>query len=104
MSCPNRRAPGPPEPWGQMSISDRADRHESLPLMMSGVRVLTVNAGSSSLKLRLLDENDDTVEDRELEAPASQIDADEVREALDAGLGEADAVGHRIVHGGERFR
>ena len=72
--------------------------------MMPGVRVLTVNAGSSSLKLRLLDDNDATVEDRELEAPGSQIDADEVREALDAGLGKADAVGHRIVHGGERFR
>jgi acetate kinase len=68
------------------------------------VRVLTVNAGSSSLKLRLLDEDDATLEDRELEAPRSQIDADEVREALKSGLGEADAVGHRIVHGGERFR
>jgi acetate kinase len=68
------------------------------------VRVLTVNAGSSSLKLRLLDENDATVADRELDAPGAQTDADEVQEALDTGLGEADAVGHRIVHGGERFR
>ena len=28
----------------------------------------------------------------------------ELRQALDVGLGAADAVGHRIVHGGERFR
>ncbi len=31
------------------------------------------------------------------------MDPEELREALDS-LGEADAVGHRIVHGGERFR
>jgi acetate kinase len=28
----------------------------------------------------------------------------ELREALDGGLGDADIVGHRIVHGGQRFR
>ncbi|MHB8233156.1 MAG: acetate/propionate family kinase [Solirubrobacteraceae bacterium] len=32
------------------------------------------------------------------------MDAGELRDALASGLGEADAVGHRIVHGGERFR
>ncbi len=67
------------------------------------MRVLVVNAGSSSLKLALLDGDDTTIAARELEAPRAQVDPEELREALDS-LGEADAVGHRIVHGGERFR
>ena len=37
-------------------------------------------------------------------APRSEIDADEVREVVSSELGAADVVGHRIVHGGERFR
>jgi acetate kinase len=32
------------------------------------------------------------------------VDQHELGAALDDGLGDADAVGHRIVHGGERFR
>ncbi len=32
------------------------------------------------------------------------VDAGVLRAALDEGLGQADVVGHRIVHGGERFR
>jgi acetate kinase len=68
------------------------------------VRVLVVNAGSSSLKLTLLDHDDSTLAAQELEAPRARVDHEELREALSSGLGEADAVGHRIVHGGERFR
>ncbi len=68
------------------------------------MRVLVVNAGSSSLKLSLLDERDTVLIERELAAPSARIDAGELRAALAVGLGEADAVGHRIVHGGERFR
>jgi acetate kinase len=63
------------------------------------VRVLVVNAGSSSLKLRLLGPGD------ELEAEHDLAPAD--RDALDAALAELpapDAVGHRVVHGGARFR
>jgi acetate kinase len=67
------------------------------------MRVLVVNAGSSSLKLVLLDHDDQRIAQRELSTPRSAIDADALRAALDAGLGEADVVGHRIVHGGERF-
>jgi acetate kinase len=38
-------------------------------------------------------------------APGGAIDAGDLRRALrDGGLGAADAVGHRIVHGGTRFR
>jgi acetate kinase len=74
------------------------------------VRVLVVNAGSSSLKLTLLactregGGDDTTIAERELRAPRSQVDAEELRAALRSPLGEADAVGHRIVHGGERYR
>ena len=68
------------------------------------MRVLSVNAGSSSLKLTLLDGNDAVLTERELRAPGARIDSGEVRAALDSELREADAVGHRIVHGGERFR
>ena len=63
------------------------------------MRVLVVNAGSSSLKLRLLGAAD------ELEAQHDLQPGDE--QALDAALAELprpDAVGHRVVHGGERFR
>jgi acetate kinase len=68
------------------------------------MRVLVVNAGSSSLKLRLLGDEDAILAEDELQAPAAQIDAAALARALDSPLGHADAVGHRIVHGGERFR
>ncbi len=70
------------------------------------MRVLVVNAGSSTVKLRLLDADDALLGEceLELEAPQSRVDPDALRAALDDGLGGGDAVGHRIVHGGERFR
>jgi acetate kinase len=68
------------------------------------MRVLVVNAGSSSVKLSLIGEGGETQAERELEAPRAEVDGAELRAALDEGLREADAVGHRIVHGGERFR
>jgi acetate kinase len=64
------------------------------------VRLLVVNAGSSSLKLRVLDDADHTLAERSLEWPGgSPFPAD----ALD-GLPGADAIAHRVVHGGEEFR
>jgi acetate kinase len=63
------------------------------------VRVLVVNAGSSSLKLRLLGAADELEAQHDLEPGDGR--------ALDAALAELprpDAVGHRVVHGGERFR
>jgi acetate kinase len=66
--------------------------------------ILVVNVGSSTLKLRLLDDADATLAERELAAPRAQVDEDELRAALEGGLNQADAVGHRIVHGGQRFR
>jgi acetate kinase len=58
--------------------------------------VLVVNAGSSSLKLSVLDDRDEVV-------AARSVGPGEVREGL-AGLPPVDAVGHRIVHGGDAFR
>jgi acetate kinase len=68
------------------------------------LRVLVVNAGSSSLKLALLDSDDSTLAAQELDAPRARVDPGALSAALGSGLGDADAVGHRIVHGGERFR
>jgi acetate kinase len=68
------------------------------------VRVLVVNAGSSSLKLSLLSGDDERpLTTCELPAPRAVVDPAALRDALDRdGLRDADAVGHRIVHGGER--
>ncbi len=53
------------------------------------------------MKLSLIGAEDETLVARELTAPA---DAGQLREALGDGLSDgADAVGHRIVHGGARF-
>jgi acetate kinase len=68
------------------------------------VRILVVNAGSSTVKLSLLSSQDETLAERELETPGTAIDQRELKSALAEGLADADAVGHRIVHGGERFR
>lgn len=67
------------------------------------MRVLVVNAGSSSLKLALIDAEDQTLAACELDAPRTKIDLAALRGALEGELGDADAVGHRIVHGGARF-
>ncbi len=67
------------------------------------MHILVVNAGSSSLKLRLLDGADGLVETKDL-PPQVRPDLDN---ALSAFLDESpgiDAVGHRVVHGGSAFR
>jgi acetate kinase len=66
------------------------------------VRLLIVNAGSSSLKLRLLGDSDELLADRDLQAPQAQVDPQALLSALE-GL-EADVAVHRVVHGGTRFR
>lgn len=66
------------------------------------MRVLVVNAGSSSLKLRVLDDRDQVTGTADLPAPEGTVDAGQLRSALGS-LGEADAAGHRIVHGGTFF-
>lgn len=65
-------------------------------------RILVVNAGSSSLKLRVLGPDDRLAGSADLPAPRGATDAAAVAEAI-RGLGEVDAVGHRIVHGGTTY-
>jgi acetate kinase len=66
------------------------------------MQVLVVNAGSSSLKLRLLDDRDQVVESADLPARDAVInDRDLTRTLRD--WPTPDVAGHRIVHGGTRF-
>ena len=62
------------------------------------MRVLVVNAGSSSVKLRLLGDDDELVEARDL----ADVEGGAEAELADLGT-RAEAVGHRVVHGGTRF-
>jgi acetate kinase len=66
------------------------------------MRVLVVNAGSSSLKLRVLDASDVPIGSADLPAPGGEADPDRLAAAI-RDLPGADAVGHRIVHGGTEF-
>jgi acetate kinase len=65
------------------------------------VRVLVVNAGSSSLKLSVLEDDDLRVAE-DLEAAGGRVDEDAVRAVIERGS-PIDAAGHRIVHGGPEF-
>jgi acetate kinase len=67
------------------------------------LRVLVVNAGSSSMKLRLLDPGDRVAGAQDLPAPGGAADAGMLKDAISS-FGNVDAVGHRIVHGGTLFR
>ncbi len=69
------------------------------------MNILVVNAGSSSLKLRLLGPGDIPLAAVDLRAREGRPDPDEVTAAITdlARLGELGAVGHRIVHGGTAF-
>jgi acetate kinase len=67
------------------------------------LRILVVNAGSSSLKLSVVEDGDRVRWRRTLRA----LEGPMLRNALAGALAEAgavDAIGHRIVHGGQRFR
>ena len=68
------------------------------------MRVLVVNAGSSSLKLSLLDADDNELWSEDLSAPRAVMEPDVVSAALAELPAKPDVAGHRIVHGGERFR
>ena len=65
-------------------------------------RILVVNAGSSSLKLRVLAPGDIVDGAADLPAPRGVTDAPELEDAIRS-LGAVDVVGHRIVHGGTAF-
>ncbi len=68
------------------------------------MRILVVNAGSSSLKLSLLGDGDRLAASSELTAHGGEFDAQEVERQLESwDAGRPDAVGHRVVHGGSEF-
>jgi acetate kinase len=78
------------------------------------VRVLVVNSGSSTLKLTLLSGEDTVLGQRALETGQRELGTPRgkakeraleaaLETALLSDLGGAQAVGHRIVHGGRRF-
>jgi acetate kinase len=63
-------------------------------------RILTVNAGSSSLKLRVLDAEDRVICSREPDFDGDEACLPEELTAVLAEAGRLDAAGHRVVHGG----
>ncbi len=63
------------------------------------MRILVVNAGSSSLKLSVLEDDGSTSRSVNIPARRGQVDGGAVHEAL-RDAGPLDAIGHRIVHGG----
>ncbi len=65
------------------------------------MRVLVVNAGSSSLKLSLLD-GEQLIRADSLPAGPGRVDAEALAAWIEASR-PVDAVGHRIVHGGTEF-
>ena len=65
------------------------------------MRILVVNSGSSSLKLRLIDGDDEVAGYADLPALDTTGD-DDVRRAVST-VGAFDAVGHRVVHGGRTY-
>jgi acetate kinase len=66
------------------------------------MRVLVVNAGSSSVKLRVVEGDDAIATTADLGPPGADL-GDHLAEFVGR-AGPLDAAGHRVVHGGARFR
>ncbi len=66
------------------------------------MHILVVNAGSSSVKLRLLDEYDEVSESADLAADSNGFDVGQLTGVLRR-WPRPDAIVHRIVHGGREF-
>lgn len=66
------------------------------------MRVLVVNAGSSSLKVSLVEGDDRTLSEGEFEVTEGRVPDTEVASLIRSWEG-IEAVGHRIVHGGPRY-
>ncbi len=67
------------------------------------MRVLVVNAGSSSLKIRLLGHDDRVLLEEDLGAEQGVFERDRLGLIVDRVANQVDAVGHRVVHGGNRY-
>src|SRR5947209_17552636 len=70
--------------------------------MASLVRVLALNAGSSSLKVSLVNEDYRVIVDREFEVAEGRLDESQLAGAIHDMSG-IEAIGHRVVHGGPRY-
>jgi acetate kinase len=66
------------------------------------LRVLVLNAGSSSLKLSLVDDDDRTLAEHDFDMKDGRLDDAQLASAVRSMQG-IEAVGHRIVHGGSRY-
>jgi acetate kinase len=66
------------------------------------VNILVVNAGSSSLKLRVLDDTNAVLTRKDLPNLSPEVLGPMLAEVIDGGPA-IDAVGHRVVHGGSAF-
>lgn len=67
------------------------------------MRVLVLNAGSSSLKVSLVGEDEKVLADHDFEVVEGRLDETQMAAAI-RGMGTVDAVGHRVVHGGARYQ
>src|SRR3546814_2360587 len=67
------------------------------------MRVLVVNAGSSTLKFRIVDAHDDIVTGHDVDPWDGEGSTVDLHRLL-ADRPPVDAVGHRVVHGGTRLR
>lgn len=65
-------------------------------------RVLVVNAGSSSVKLSVLDEDDGLIASESVPSPGGKVDQEALADVVRRSQ-PISAVGHRIVHGGTEF-
>jgi acetate kinase len=66
------------------------------------MRILVVNAGSSSLKLRVVDDGDHLVAGTDLGAPDEGL-ADQLADFIRPLATSIDAAAHRVVHGGSQY-
>lgn len=66
------------------------------------MRVLVINAGSSSLKVSLVEDDDQVVAEHEFEAEEGRV-ADRELAGVVHSMDGIEAVGHRVVHGGLRY-
>ena len=66
------------------------------------MRVLVVNAGSSSLKVSVVGPDDEVSGEQEFEAAGGQVEGGRLDAAIHA-MGGVEAVGHRVVHSGPRY-
>ncbi len=65
--------------------------------------VLVINAGSSSLKVSLVRDDGEVVSRRDFEVAGGRVDPAELTSAVRS-MDGVEAVGHRVVHGGPRYR